>query len=43
MLVKEKEYTALVDKDRRLISLMKGDVDQICFAHFFGETNTVAE
>ena len=43
MLVKEKEYTSLVDKNRRLVSLMRGDIDQICFAHVFGETNTVAE
>ena len=43
MLVKEKEYTSLVDKNRRLISIMKGDVDEICFDHILGETNTVAE
>lgn len=43
MLVKEKEYTSLVDKNRRLISIMKGDVDQICFDHILGKTNTVAE
>lgn len=37
VVVKDKAYSDLQDKNSRLIHILKGDMDEICFAHVFGD------
>lgn len=37
VVTKDKEYAILRERNIRLLGLLKGDVEEICYAHLFGE------
>lgn len=41
--VKDKSYSDLQEKNKRLIGILKGDMDEICFAHVFGGNEKAVE
>jgi hypothetical protein len=41
--VKDKNYSELKEKNNRLIGILKGDMDEICFAHVFGNNEKPVE
>lgn len=43
LVVKDKNYSDLKEKNNRLIGILKGDMDEICFAHVFGNNEKTVE
>lgn len=40
---KDKNFSELDEKNVRLLSILKGDLDEVCYAHVFGGKDTVRE
>lgn len=43
MTTNDKKYSDLQEKNARLIGILKGDMDEICFAHVFGGNEKAVE